>query len=261
MKRLLMAFQFCTIIPLKDMGDVSEQEMGKSIIYFPLVGCAEGIMMAAAASLFIKIFPAEVTNALLVLLLLIINGGLHLDGLADTFDGIASRGDRDRKLSIMKDSTVGPAGVIAIVMVLLLKYVLLNAVFLHAVISVYYVSVTLMPIAARWGMVPAAFYGKSARNDGLGRIFIDHTGSRELLISTGLAVSLALFICGLASLYAFFAFYVMFALPVLFMVTFGAVRFFGNQFGGMTGDSFGALHEIGILLFLISTVIWLQKFI
>ena len=243
------------------MGDVSEQDMGKSIIYFPLVGCAEGIMLAAAAALFLKIFPAEVTNALLVLLLLIINGGLHLDGLADTFDGIASRGDRDSKLSIMKDSTVGPTGVIAIVMVLLLKYVLLNAVFLHAVISVYYVSVVLMPMAARWAMAPAAFYGKSARNDGLGKTFIDHTGTRELFVATGFAVSLALLICGSASLYTFFAFYVMFAMPVLFMVTFGAVRFFRNHFGGMTGDSFGALYEIGMLIFLIATVIWLQKFI
>jgi adenosylcobinamide-GDP ribazoletransferase len=138
MKKILLAFQFLTIIPLRDMGETSEQEIGSTTAFFPIVGMIEGIILAVLAALFIKIFPSELCNALLVLVMVVLNGGLHIDGLADTFDAVASRGGKDKKLAIMKDSTVGPIGVIAIVMALLLKYVLLNAVFSFSTIAAYF---------------------------------------------------------------------------------------------------------------------------
>jgi hypothetical protein len=114
MKRMLLAFQFLTIIPVKDTGEVPEQRIGSSTALFPVVGFFEGALMAVFAGLFLKVFPTELTNGLLILLMIIINGGLHLDGLADTFDAIASRGDKEKKLAIMKESAVGPIGVISI---------------------------------------------------------------------------------------------------------------------------------------------------
>ena len=261
MKRMLLAFQFLTIIPVRDMGEVSEQEIGRATSVFPLVGLAEGIVLSVLAVLFLKVFPAELTNALLVLVIVIINGGLHLDGLADTFDAVASRGDQDKKLLVMKDSSVGPMGVIAIVMVLLLKYVLLNAVFFHSSINVYTTTLIVMPVVSRWAMVPAAYHCGSARQEGLGRVFLEHTGTKELLSATALAVLTALIVCVSGSQYPFFIFYVMFALPVIYIFNFGAVWFFKKIFGGMTGDSFGAVNEIALLIFLIMMVVWLQKFI
>ncbi len=210
-----MAFQFLTIIPVKDMGEVSEPELGKSTAVFPLVGFIEGILLSVLAAVFLKVFPTELTNALLVLVIIIINGGLHLDGLADTFDAVASRGDQDRKLSVMKDSPVGPTGVMAIVMVLLLKYVLLNEVFFHATMNDYLTTLILMPVLSRWAMVPAAYHCKSARRDGIGRAFLEHTGTKELLSSTVLAVLIALLVCGSGSQYPFFIFYLMFAMCLM----------------------------------------------
>lgn len=243
------------------MGESSEQEMGSTTAFFPVVGLIEGIILAVLAVLFIKVFPSELCNALLVLVMVVLNGGLHLDGLADTFDAIASRGNTEKKLAIMKDSSVGPIGVISIVMALLLKYVLLNAVYLHSTAAVYFASVALMPVFSRWSMVPAIYHSRSARSDGLGRMFIEYTELRSLLTATAVTIAVSLFICSITSVDGLFTFHMMFVMPLLYGFNFLAVWFANRHFEGMTGDSLGAVYEAAVLLFLMFTVIWSQKFI
>lgn len=261
MKKVILASQFLTIVPVRDMGEVSPEEMGRTTSAFPLIGFGEGVLLAFFASVLMRFFPAELTSALLVLVMVIMNGGLHIDGLSDTFDALASGGDREKKLSIMKDSTVGPMGVISIVMVLLLKYTLLSALFFHAPPPAYYATVVSMPVFSRWAMVIAAFHGRSARNDGLGQLFIEHTGGVQLAAATVSAVLLTGVICTAVMQFPLYIFYLMFAMPLLYGFSFLSVLFFSRTFGGMTGDSFGALNEIAVLLFLIMTIIWAQKFI
>ncbi len=248
MKKILLAFQFLTIIPVKDTGVVPDGEAGKSSAFFPVVGLLEGVLLMVLAALFLKVFPAELTSGLLVLVMVVINGGLHLDGLADTFDAIASRGDKERKLSIMKESTIGPAGVIAIVLVLLLKYLLLNAVFFNSKLPAYYAVVFLMPILSRWAIVPVLYHGRSAREDGLGKTFIEHTEKKELLTATVLTVVVTLIELAVTSQFSIFTFIVMFIMPVLYMYGFGAIWFSNKYFDGMTGDTIGALYEVAVLL-------------
>ncbi len=255
MRKIFLAFQFLTIIPMKATGDISDEEMGKTTMVFPLVGFAEGVVLAFLASLFLKVFPAELTNALLVLIMVIMNGGFHLDGLSDTFDAVASRADQGKKLEIMKDSTVGPMGVIAIVMTLLLKYVLLNTVSFQSTSVAYLMTVLSMPVLSRWSMVTTAFYSSPARKDGLGRQFIEHTGARQLIAATAAVIVLISLVCTMVSQFSLLMFYVMFAIPVLYAFSFGAVWFFRKIFGGMTGDSFGAVNELAVLIFLLSSVI------
>lgn len=261
MRKVILASQFLTIVPVKDMGKVSPEEMGKTTSAFPLIGFGEGVLLAFFASVFMRFFPAELTSALLVTVLVIMNGGLHLDGLSDTFDALASGGDREKKLSIMKDSTVGPMGVISIVMVLLLKYTLLSALFFHAPAPAYYATVVAMPVLSRWVMVTAAFQGKAARNDGLGQLFIEHTGGIQFSAATAAAVLLTGVVCTGVIQFQLYVFYLMFAMPILYGFSFLSVLFFNRVFGGITGDSFGALNEIAVLIFLIMTVIWAQRFI
>jgi len=240
---------------MQDTDNVSDEDMGKTTAVFPVVGFAEGVVLAFLASLFLKVFPAEVTNALLVLILVIMNGGFHLDGLSDTFDAVASMGDRTKKLEIMKDSSVGPMGVIAIVMTLLLKYVLLNTVAFESTSVAYLMTVLAMPLLSRWSMVTAAFYSSPARKDGLGRLFIEHTGSRQLIAATAAVIVLVTLVCAMVSEFSLLMFFVMFAMPVLYAFSFGAVWFFRKMFDGMTGDSFGAVNELAVLIFLLSAVI------
>ncbi len=257
MKRILLAFQFLTIIPVKEIKEVSEKEMGGASALFPVTGFVQGSLFALSATLFLKVFPGELTNGLLILVMVITSGGLHLDGLADTFDAVASRGGEEIKHAIMKDSTIGPTGVTAIVLVLLLKYLLLNTLFFKSSLTTYYSSLFLMPVFSRWAMVPAIFHGKSARQDGLGRIFIENTGLKEFVTATFLTLlfsGITLVAGNKANNYQLLA-----VLPALYLFSLIAVWFSNKNFGGMTGDTFGAVSEISEILFLIMAVICLQK--
>jgi len=259
MKKLLIAFQFLTIIPVKDTAKIPDEEMGSVAASFPLVGLTEGAVLAGLALLLLKILPAEVVSALLVLVMTILNGGLHLDGLADTFDAIAARGNKDRKLAIMKDSSIGPAGVISIVIALLLNYVLLNAVHFHASKDLYCGIVLLMPVASRWAMVPALFYGKPARQDGLGRAFIEFTGLKELVYSTLLMFLIVVIYALVFSDVDLFVSFCMMNFPVLYALSLLTVWFSNIRFEGLTGDILGAVNEIAKLIFLITSLLWLQQ--
>lgn len=259
MKKLLLAFQFLTIIPLKKMDNVSEKDVGGASAFFPLVGAVQGILIVISSALFLKVFPAEVSTGLILLLMIIINGGLHLDGLADTFDAIASRTVKEKKLAVMKDSFVGPFGVIAIIFAILLKYLFLNAIF-NISLDTYYLSLFLMPIFSRWAMVPAIFHCRPARQDGLGRIFIAHTNMKEFAAATLLTFTIslsALFISEKTSAITS----LLLILVILYIFCIAAARFSNKSFGGMTGDTFGAVSEISEILFLMVMVIWSQKFI
>lgn len=261
MRKILLAIQFLTIVPLKDLGETTDPEIGEASAFFPVVGLLEGVTYIILAALFLKVFPAEVTSGLLLFAMVIVNGGLHLDGLSDTFDAVASRGDQGKKLSIMKDSTIGPSGVIAIVLVILLKYLLLNAMFFYSTISIYYNGLLLMPLLSRCTMVWSIYHCKSARQSGLGKMFIEYTGIKELIIATGTSIIICIISTGIQSDYSLLFFHLMFILPVMYFFSLSAVWFFKKHFGGMTGDSFGTVYEVSILLFLITRVIWSQKFI
>jgi cobalamin synthase len=118
-----------------------------------------------------------------------------------------------------------------------------------------------MPVFSRWAMVPAAYHAGSARKDGLGRMFIEHTELKALLTATVVTIAVSFLICSISSVSGLFTFHVMFVMPLLYGFNFMAVWFCRKQFEGMTGDLFGAVYEIAVLLFLMFTVIWSQKFI
>ncbi len=116
---------------------------------FPLVG----LLLGAAAALFDyglqHILPPLAGSALVIIALLIMSGGLHLDGLADTADGFFSSRPRERMLEIMKDSRTGPMGAAAIVCDLVLKTALLASVTGAMRSSV----ILLMPLAGRCSLL------------------------------------------------------------------------------------------------------------
>ncbi|MBI4844846.1 MAG: adenosylcobinamide-GDP ribazoletransferase [Nitrospirae bacterium] len=263
MKKLLLAFHFLTIIPFGKTDNMSEEDIGGTSVFFPIVGAVQGIFFVISSVLLLKVLPAEVVNVLVILLMIIINGGLHLDGLADTFDAIASRKDKEKKLAVMKDSAVGPFGVMAILFSIFLKYLLLNALFSNSLLITYYSSLFLMPLFSRWAMAAALFHAKPARRDGLGRIFIAHTGVKELLTAAGfvLFISLvAIFAVRQSFQLSAVSYQLLFVLPVLYVFVLTSVWFCGKTFGGMTGDTFGAVSELSEILFLMTAVIWSRNF-
>ncbi len=122
--KFLAALQFLTTIPTPHI--TREEEFGKSAAYFPVVGLIIGLILAGANWLLAFILPAPVANVLIIVLLVILTGAMHLDGLADTCDGIAGHKPVEERWRVMHDSRSGAFGIVGVALLLLVKYVSLN---------------------------------------------------------------------------------------------------------------------------------------
>lgn len=266
MKRLLLAIQFLTIVPITVGGNITEREIGRSAAFFPLAGAIQGLLTVLGLIMFSKVFPPDITAGLLVMLLAFSSGGFDLDGLADTADALAikSSGNREtdigKRLLVMKESLVGSIGVIALIFVILLKYLLIKSVISDLPFRIGASLLLLMSAFSKWITVPSMFHGMSARNDGLGKIFIENAGIQSLLISSIFMIALCFTAVLSGSFYsAYRSFFLCILLfPLFYGISLSSVYFFENRFGGLTGDHFGALTEISEIIFLAVAYIWLR---
>ncbi|HLZ19213.1 MAG TPA: adenosylcobinamide-GDP ribazoletransferase [Smithellaceae bacterium] len=247
MKRFLAALQFLTVVPLPASLAIDERDLGRSVPFFPLVGLGIG---AAAAGLDYHlgfILPIPVVSVFTVIFLLAASGGLHMDGLADTADGFFSSRPREEMLDIMRDSRTGPMGVMAIVLVLILKIALLAS--LPA--SARWWVLLLMPLAGRCGLLVSLAVLPYARAEGgLASIFYSHRARFHALLAlafVALAGWLSGSFIGVAS--GIFAF--------LFSLGFAAYVYF--KIGGFTGDTLGAACELTELIPPLACVIAAQR--
>ena len=120
-RAMLAALQFLTILPLPRDLDLGTRALGQGVWFFPVVGLLIGVAVAALDFGLGQILPQLPASALVVIALLLVSGGLHVDGLADTADGFFSSRPKERILEIMHDSRSGPMAVAAVVCVLSLK--------------------------------------------------------------------------------------------------------------------------------------------
>src|SRR5688572_15857696 len=107
MRSFAVALTFLTRTPIV-LRDVRDADFGRSVAWFPVVGLLLGVMLATAATLSRGHMSHELIALSLVTLLVVVTGGLHVDGVADVFDGVGGgRGNRERTLEIMRDSHIG----------------------------------------------------------------------------------------------------------------------------------------------------------
>jgi adenosylcobinamide-GDP ribazoletransferase len=225
----LAAVQFLTVIPLH--RDVTQKELGRSLVYFPLVGLGIGAVLFGLDRLFILFLPAAVGSALLLVVLVLLTGANHLDGFIDTCDGMVAGRSPQERLDIMCDSRVGGFGVVGACCLLLVKYV--SLLFLPGAYRM--AGLLLMPVLGRWAMVYAIFAYPSARKTGMGQTFKEQTDRWKMIIATliAIAISVALMkLWGLALMAAIW-------LSVLVLAS-----FLKGRLGGLTGDTYGALNEV-----------------
>ena len=152
-------------MPLK--RELSPEQLGRATTYFPVVGLVIGGILAGLNWLLLYILPAGVVNALLIVALVVITGAIHLDGFADTCDGIAGHKTVEERWRVMRDSRTGAFGVVGVALLLLVKYVSLNNVPDDLITAV----LIFMPVASRWSMVYAIFAFPYARPEGLGAVY------------------------------------------------------------------------------------------
>ena len=242
MRLFLIAFQFLTIVPLPFAVRCEEEDLGRSMTYFPLVGLVLGALLAGADFLLAPLLPRPVGDLVLIALLSVVTGGLHLDGLSDVCDGLAARGSRERFLAVMKDSRVGAVGAMALVLGLGLKYQALLAVplpYKRAVLLFF-------PLAARFAQVQLTVGAKRARNDGLGSAFIGGAGLMQFVLS---------YTCTLAAAYLLLGMNGIYCALFLYLLTWGIKSWSHKRLGGITGDVIGCaseLNEIFCLLLLLA---------
>lgn len=236
MKRLILLTQFLTRIPINTNLDVDVDDFTKGIIYFPVVGAIIGAFLAAIYYLFSYLNVELITmSTLLVIAEILITGGLHLDGLSDTFDGIYSNRDRERVLEIMKDSRIGANGVISLISLVVLKIALYMS-----IPSMYIMYVVfLMPIFSR-AMVPFICYkAKYPRKEGMGNMFIGKVKTKSLLITFAILV--------LSSMV--FKISMILIIPMI-VFTYLYRSHVSKIIGGITGDVIGASIEICEIVYL-----------
>jgi adenosylcobinamide-GDP ribazoletransferase len=247
----LAALRFLTIIPLPRRREVSPETVGRSIVYFPLVGVIIGLILAGLSWLLGRLLPSALADVLLVIALVAISGAFHLDGLADTCDGMAGGKTAEERWRVMSDSRVGSFGIIGVACLLLTKYVSLNNVPESWLIP----TLVLMPTISRWTMVYAIFAYPYAKPSGLGTIFKQGASWARLAIATVITLGV---VVGLAQLRGFI---IMLAVWVLVVAM---AAFLKGKFGGLTGDTYGAINEVAevlvlILVCLLAHVGWLGE--
>ena len=248
MRTFRVALTFLTVIPAGIKSFRGPDELARSASCFPLVGLLLGLLTAAPTALIRDILPTGPLIVLVIAGLFFLTRGLHLDGLADTADGLVGGLHRERALEIMKDGPVGPMGAAVIVLVYLLKYAALSS----ADSSMLLVLILLMPVSGRWSMVLAGSAFGPARKDGLGSQFIQDLSWGRFVLSSAVPLGALFFVYwGNAALAAFILFGMIAALAVSLLFALLAAR----RLGGLTGDVLGAVNEIAETAFLLGALI------
>ncbi|HEB86499.1 MAG TPA: adenosylcobinamide-GDP ribazoletransferase [Gammaproteobacteria bacterium] len=231
MRSFIIALQFLTRIPVPALRDISEAEMGRSLLYYPLVGIVIGLLLAGL-NMLLAGAPDGLQAALVLAAWVLITGALHLDGLADSADAwLGGLGDRERSLAIMKDPRSGPAAVVLIVLLLLIKFAALQTL----VTGVHWPVLILAPLLARTAL-PLLFQTTAyVRPGGLATAIAEN-------VSWIGGILLPLFVC----LIILVSLGWRAASPIIAaLATFVLLRaIMCKRLGGTTGDTAGAMVEV-----------------
>ena len=264
MNNFLWALKFLTIIPIDRDDRIKPKDFGWVVFWFPVVGFCIGIFLSIAYLSLYFFFPNLIADALIILIYIAITGALHLDGLADTCDGIWGGWDKEKRLKIMKDSRIGVFGAIGLICMLGLKYIGLlsigeiNAIkyspfsdsvkcvscFASPVLVTKCTVLILMPVVGRWAQVCAAGLTKYARSEsGTGSFILEGTTLKHIIYTSIIPLFLIWLFYNLSG-------FIIFAIIIIFTLIW--IWYIKKKIGGMTGDTLGATNEIAELLYLLS---------
>ncbi len=241
MKRFLTAVQFLTVLPIRIRSEITEEDLGGSLLYFPVAGMLIGLLLSAAAILF-NFLPDPVAGALVLTASVVITGGIHLDGFADTCDGFCAPRSGQEILKIMRDSRIGVMGVLGIVCLLLIKFTLIISVQRDILWKVLVV----MAVFARWSQVLACSMSSYARREGKAKWFIEYDSRKELFVGSLLTAALSTLLLHLTGVILLAA-----SLPPVLIL----IHYLKSRIDGMTGDTVGAVSEVAEVSVLLSCLL------
>jgi adenosylcobinamide-GDP ribazoletransferase len=245
MKAILFAISFLTILPC-DPGKVSEEDINRSSVFFPVAGWVVGLILAAVSWLLVSVGMSSLLAAICIVSCEAwITRGLHLDGVADLLDGFGGGYESERRLVIMKDSAIGAFGVTGIVLTLLVKIAGVTGVLKlvsegsSEMLPLLVLVIAFVPAASRWAMTFLAWRSSYPRESGTGHPFVGKITVWRL--AAGFIFLLPVFLVALKSvsqLSAIILIFLAILLPSIWL------RFRAHHLlGGVTGDVLGASCE------------------
>jgi adenosylcobinamide-GDP ribazoletransferase len=236
MKKLLLAVGFLTSFPVRLKEAPAPGDLGRAAIWFPFIGVAIGLTSALVYWAGTRVVSIALAAVLATAAWVALTGGLHLDGLADCFDGMLNASSAERRLEIMKDPRLGTFGGIGLFLSLAIK----TAGIYSLSPASAWIALPLAALVGRWLLLWA---GKQplARPGGLGADF---------------AAGLDIRILGLAAL-PVIPFVVLGGWPAVAgagaacAAAWGIFRLARARLGGITGDVMGLTTEIAELVVLV----------
>lgn len=257
MNGIILLFKFMTRLPLGLEPKFDSDSLGKSMKFFPIVGMVMGIILFAFFwGLSKVIYSPMVMVVLLIIIEVILTGGLHLDGLADTFDGIFSYRSKQKMLDIMKDSRLGTNGGLVLILYFILKVALVYE--LDMTIGLPSGIVFLLtPAIARLNSVVNCASAPYARATGMGKTFVDNTNGCGVVVATVITLAYMFAVCQL-----FFLPYVLLVIvPIVMLLGFIFAKLMTRKIGGVTGDTLGAVVELSEILVILLLYIFAVLFV
>ena len=241
-RSIALTLGFFTRLPTRQLNNIKEGDMGRVLYYLPLAGLLIGLSSAVLGyllSCFLFYWTGELSVSRDILIglvtfsaLVILTGGLHLDGLADCADAwVGGLGDKERTLEIMKDPACGPMAAFIMILLLLLKAAAVTVL----VVEAQWLLVVLIPILSRTAGVALFRFTDYVRPNGMGKAFVEFAHRPTCFTILMLSLLLPLFLAG-QSLW----------LPLLVTGVFWywLRKQSIERLGGFTGDVAGAVIEL-----------------
>lgn len=232
------AVRFLTVLPLGRLPPPTHARIARSMAAFPLVGLLIGAGGASVGWLAGWLWGDLLRAVSVVVAWMILTLGFHLDGLADSCDALFSWRSRERKLEIMKDSRIGTMGALG-----LLTIVLVKGAALASLGTAWWLGALLAPMWGRWASIYAIFSFPPARTAGMGRTFHDHLHRTQFVVATASAL-----VVGAVVLPPWGALVVL----AVWLLGRGLAGRMVAALGGLTGDTYGALSEVGEVVTLLT---------
>jgi adenosylcobinamide-GDP ribazoletransferase len=227
MNAFIASLQFISALPL---GKPRPFDPRGIIVHFPLAGLAIGALLTLFDLAATSLWTPSVAAVLDVVLLAGITGAFHLDGLADTADGLYGHRDRDKSLAVMKDSRVGAMGLVAVVCVLLTKTAALGG-----IVQGRWLVLLIVPAYARSAMIFGMRFLPYARGqEGTGSPFFETPLSAPDFRYLAVPVLLSLLLGWRGLLMNLF----------FLAATAALLAWYRRKLGAITGDMLGAMTEI-----------------
>lgn len=255
---LRLAVTTFTVLPLRP-ARIDRRTAGIAMTFAPVIGFALGGVTAAVLYLGRHLWDSQSPNTWLASLvglmtLVAMTGALHLDGLADTVDGLGTHGDRERRLAVMRSPEVGAFGVVAIVLVLVSQLGGISTTMVHGISTIAVLTATVTGrLAVTWSCVRGV---PPARPDGLGATVAGSVARSTAAIVTVVAVGALIGIGELHDHGGWSEVARVVASAAAGLLAAWALRLVAiRRIGGITGDVLGAALEIATAVTLLGVAL------